>query len=107
MGTILGRHDCIEEESYKVSAGSMADVMFWNDEKGHGSLLKNFVKELAIEGYCVESVGFEGIGTYSDCGDCAYCKAKTSIEVYNRKVEEKLKTKDIDRYKFEKIELGD
>lgn len=56
-------------------------------ESGHRAtdVLRDMVEELA-ELSCEESFGFEGFGTYPDCGKCVVCISKN---VFNaRKVRE-------------------
>lgn len=38
------------------------------------------IKEIIESTECVETYGFEGRDTFSECGECAYCKAKNMIK---------------------------
>ena len=47
-------------------------------ENGHkaSSTLRDVLEEVS-ELYCPEASGFEGPATFSDCGKCIICQAKT------------------------------
>lgn len=50
-------------------------------ESGHkaSSVLLDVMTELSEKHHCPESIGFEGLGTFPDCGECVYCLAKRIV----------------------------